>query len=172
IYNDDNELCGPNETGELYARRKTSPQFTYQNKDQARREIDRDGFITNGDIGMLDEEGYLFIMDRKRDMIISGGVNIYPAEIEAVLLQHPHIADAAVFGIPDDEFGEAICAYVQPHNAVLDESELRAWIEERCGRFKTPKTIRFSEQLPREETGKIFKRKLREPFWEGREKKI
>ena len=173
IYNDNDELCGPGETGEMYARRLGAPDFTYQNRDDARREIDRDGFVTNGDIGMMDEDGYLFIMDRKRDMIISGGVNIYPAEIEAVLMQHEQIADAAVFGIPDEEFGEAICAYIQPVTAsALDEADLRPWLEERCGRFKTPREIRFSDELPREETGKIFKRKLREPFWAKADRKI
>lgn len=167
VYDEDGNLCPPGVPGEMYALSEGGPDFTYQKRDDARREIDREGYITNGDIGMMDEDGYVFIMDRKRDMIISGGVNIYPAEIESAILTHAQIADTAVFGIPDDEFGEAICAYIQPQQGVtLDEADMRAWLEQKVGRYKTPKEIRFSDELPREETGKIFKRKLREPFWE------
>ena len=167
IFDDDGKLCGPNEAGEMYAKPGGGPDFTYQNRDDARRECERDGYITNGDIGMVDDEGYIFILDRKRDMIISGGVNIYPAEIEAVLIAHPDLADVAVFGIPHEEFGETVCAYVQPVAGVqVDAGELRAWAGERMSGFKVPRVLEVAEELPREETGKIFKRKLRAPYWE------
>ncbi len=102
------------EVGEIYSRTSYNPDFTYQNQPERRREIERDGLITSGDVGYIDQDGYVFISDRKRDMVISGGVNIYPAEIEAALQSLPGVHDCAVFGIPDDEFGEALMAVIQP----------------------------------------------------------
>ena len=102
------------EIGEIYSRIVGNPNSTYHNKPEKRAEIDLDGFITSGDVGYIDRDGYVFICDRKRDMVISGGVNIYPAEIEAVLHTVPGVHDCAVFGIPDAEFGEALMAVVEP----------------------------------------------------------
>ena len=100
-------------------------------------------------------------------MIISGGVNIYPAEIEAELHKMPEIADCAVFGIPDEEFGEAVCAYIQPQPGIhLEEAELRTRLREQVAGYKMPKVWEFAAELPREDSGKIFKRKLRAPYWE------
>jgi long-chain acyl-CoA synthetase len=100
-------------------------------------------------------------------MVISGGVNIYPAEIENELLKLPGVADCAVFGIPDDEFGESLCAWIQPQPGVsLDPGQIRADLATSLARFKIPKLIEFAAELPREDSGKIFKRKLREPYWE------
>ncbi|MCC6249267.1 MAG: long-chain fatty acid--CoA ligase, partial [Rubrivivax sp.] len=114
----------------------------------------------------------LFIVDRQADMVISGGVNIYPVEIEHVLQGMPGVADCAVFGIPDDEFGEALAAAVQPapgpEGAALTAEGVRAWLHERIAGFKVPKVVTLHAQLPREETGKIFKRRLREAYWVGR----
>ena len=106
------------EIGEIYSRIAGNPDFTYHNKPEKRAEIDRDGFITSGDVGYIDADGYVFICDRKRDMVISGGVNIYPAEIEAALHAMPGVHDCAVFGIPDAEFGEALMAVVEPQPGV------------------------------------------------------
>ena len=106
------------EIGEIYSRMAGNPDFTYHNKPEKRAEIDRDGFITSGDVGYIDADGYVFICDRKRDMVISGGVNIYPAEIEAALHAIPGVHDCAVFGIPDAEFGEALMAVVEPQPGV------------------------------------------------------
>ena len=106
------------EIGEIYSRIAGNPDFTYHNKPEKRAEIDRDGFITSGDVGYIDADGYVFICDRKRDMVISGGVNIYPAEIEAALHAVPGVHDCAVFGIPDEEFGEALMAVVEPQPGV------------------------------------------------------
>ena len=106
-------------------------------------------------------------------MIISGGVNIYPAEIEAELLKMPGVADCAVFGIPDEEFGEAICAVVQPSpDADLTEASVKAYLRQHVSGFKVPRRVDLAADLPREDSGKIFKRKLREPFWAGLERRI
>jgi long-chain acyl-CoA synthetase len=154
------------EIGEIYLRLAHWPDFTYHNNDAKRREIERDGLITIGDMGYLDEDGYLFLCDRANDMVISGGVNIYPAEIEAVLIDMPGVHDCAVFGIPDEEFGESLCAYVEPlDGAPLDAGAVRAYLKERIANYKVPKVVEFSADLPREDTGKIFKRRLREPYW-------
>ncbi|MBV8837252.1 MAG: AMP-binding protein, partial [Alphaproteobacteria bacterium] len=121
ILNDDGEVLPPFEPGLIYCRQSAYPDFTYINRDADRKAIDRDGLVAVGDVGYFDRDGYLYICDRKSDMVISGGVNIYPAEIEAVLITMPGVADCAVFGIPDAEFGEALAAHVQPHNgAALD----------------------------------------------------
>ena len=115
------------------------PDFTYHGLDERRREVERDGLISCGDIGYLDEDGYLFLCDRARDMVISGGVNIYPAEIESILVTMPGVLDCAVFGIPDDEFGEALCAYVQPEEEVeLTVDGVRAFVRQHLARYKVP----------------------------------
>ncbi|MEI7592080.1 MAG: acyl-CoA synthetase [Actinomycetes bacterium] len=134
------------------------------------------GFFTVGDWGLLDEDGYLFLKDRKSDMIISGGVNIYPAEIEGALLTFPLIADVAVFGIPNDDWGEEIKAVVQPADGVEAGDDLRdkilAFCIENLAGYKRPKSIDFTPELPRDPSGKLFKRKLRDPYWQGRDAQI
>ncbi|WP_326914672.1 acyl-CoA synthetase [Sphingopyxis chilensis] len=161
----DNEAT-PGEIGDIYVKSRSVPDFTYHGRDDERTEIERDGFITVGDIGWIDEDGFLFLCDRRRDMIISGGVNIYPAEVEAALLAIDGVRDAAVFGIPDPEFGEAVCAYVQPEEGVtLDAGDVHGRLAETLSRYKLPRTIEFAADLPREDSGKIFKRRLREPYW-------
>jgi len=155
------------EVGEIYVRGPHLSEFTYNNDDAKRQEIALGNLVTVGDIGYMDADGFLFLCDRKRDMIISGGVNIYPAEIESVLIQMPGVRDCAVFGIPDEEFGEQICAHVEPMaGAVIDTIAVRAWLGEHLARYKVPKVVEFSGALPREDSGKIFKRKLRAPYWE------
>ena len=167
IYDDEGNQLKPNEVGEIYVCIPGLPDFTYNGLDEKRREVERDGLVTVGDVGYLDEDGYLFICDRKRDMVISGGVNIYPAEIENVLISMPGVHDCAVFGIPDDEYGEALCAYVEPEPEVaMDDGMVRDFLLERLARYKVPKLIEISSALPREDSGKIFKRKLRAPYWE------
>jgi long-chain acyl-CoA synthetase len=159
--------------GLLHARDPAVPDFTYANNDGARRQLEREGLWTLGDMGYLDADGYLYVVDRKSDMVISGGANIYPAEIEAVLITMPGIADCAVFGIPDAEFGEALAAAVQPvAGAAVDAAGVRAFLRERIADFKVPRAVTFHDELPREDTGKIFKRRLREPYWAGRERRI
>ncbi len=155
------------EVGEIYLRGPLYNDFTYNNDDAKRREVALGDLVTVGDVGYQDEDGYLYLCDRKRDMIISGGVNIYPAEIESVLIQMPGVRDCAVFGIPDEEFGEQICAHVEPlAEATIDASAVRQWLGQHVARYKVPKVVEFSAALPREDSGKIFKRKLRAPYWE------
>ena len=151
-------------------------RFEYH-RDQAKTgDAWREGFFTVGDAGYLDEDGYLFLCDRKADMIISGGVNIYPAEIEAVLLAHPQVADAAVFGVPDDDWGEQVKAVIQLAPEAKPSPEvaaaLAAYAAERLAKYKLPRTIDFVAEMPRDPNGKLYKRKLRDPYWEGRERAI
>jgi long-chain acyl-CoA synthetase len=127
-------------------------------------------------MGYLDEDGYLFLHDRKSDMIISGGVNIYPAEIESALLTNPKVGDAAVFGIPNEDWGEEVKAVVQPAAGVAGDpelaDELAAFLTERVAKYKVPRSFDFADELPRDPNGKLYKRKLRDPYWEGRERAI
>jgi long-chain acyl-CoA synthetase len=155
------------EIGEIYLRGPHLSEFTYNNDNAKRREVALGDLVTVGDIGYQDADGYVYLCDRKRDMIISGGVNIYPAEIESVLIQMPGVHDCAVFGIPDEEFGEQICAYIEPQPGTApDASQVRGYLAEHLARYKVPKVVEFSAALPREDSGKIFKRKLRGPYWE------
>ncbi|MES2939676.1 MAG: AMP-binding protein [Pseudomonadota bacterium] len=168
ILDDDGNEVPAGTTGLIYARQPAYPDFVYANDTSgARAAMERDGLVTLGDMGYLDAEGYLYICDRKSDMVISGGVNIYPAEIEAALSMLPGVADCAVFGIPDEEWGEALAAAVQPRpGAVLSQDDVKAFLREHLAGYKVPKLVEFHAQLPREDTGKIFKRKLRAPHWE------
>ena len=163
----------PGESGDIYVRSGRISDFTYHNLDDVRRAIERDGFVTLGDVGYLDDDGYLFLNDRSRDMVISGGVNIYPAEIEAALHAMPGIQDCAVFGIPDDEYGERIAAVIEPRPGTsLTTDDVLAHLRPRLANYKLPSRVEFRTDLPREDSGKIFKRKLREPFWAKAGRKI
>ncbi|MDB5466756.1 MAG: long-chain fatty acid--CoA ligase [Phenylobacterium sp.] len=165
----DGEALAAGEVGEVFVRCHDLPDFTYHNRDAERAEAGYGELVSVGDLGYLDADGYLFLCDRKRDVVISGGVNIYPAEIEAVLITLPGVRDCAVFGIPDEEFGEALCAVIEPDGAEsIDAAGVTAFLRSGLAAFKVPKRIEFATQLPREDTGKVFKRKLREPYWAGR----
>ncbi|MBN8940796.1 MAG: AMP-binding protein [Rhizobiales bacterium] len=166
VITDDGREAKPGETGEIFMRIHYYPDFTYHNQDEKRREIDRDGLITCGDVGYFDEDGFLHICDRKRDMVIVGGVNIYPAEIEAALAAMPDVRDCAVFGVPDAEYGEVLMALVQPFEAgSITVEAVRSFLKGRLADYKVPRLIEFRDELPREDSGKIFKRLLREPYW-------
>ena len=166
ILGEDGKALPPGEIGEVYLRLHGLTDFTYHGHDDKRAEIEIDGLVTVGDVGYLDEEGYLFLCDRKNHMVISGGVNIYPAEIENVLVVMPGVRDCAVFGVPDEEFGESLCAYVEPEPEIeLGAEEVRAFLRQRLAAYKVPRLVEFRRELPREDSGKIFKRKLREPYW-------
>jgi long-chain acyl-CoA synthetase len=165
----------PGREGLVYLRMGTST-FDYH-KDRDKTLAGRaNGMFTVGDIGYLDADGYLYLCDRKGDMIISGGVNIYPAEIEAELSCHPAVADVAVFGIPHEEWGEEVKAVVQPadgRQAGPDlTAELLAFLDGRIARFKLPRTIDYVAELPRDPNGKLYKRRLRDPYWTGRARQI
>jgi long-chain acyl-CoA synthetase len=173
ILDDAGRALPAGEVGEIFTRFADMPDFTYHNRPDERAKVDRDGFITSGDVGYLDPDGYLFLCDRKRDMVISGGVNIYPAEIEAVLHGAAGVKDCAVFGIPDAEFGEKLMAVVEPlEGSALSTEELRAYLRRHLADYKVPRMIEISRDLPREDSGKIFKRRLRDPFWQGMGRRI
>ncbi len=173
IFDEQGRELPPGESGEVYAWLDLFPDFTYANDEEKRRAVERDGLITCGDIGYLDEDGFLYLNDRRSDMVITGGVNVYPAEIEACLLGMEGVRDVAVFGIPDEEFGEALAAHVEPEaGAELSVEQIRDHVKARLAAYKTPRLVEFSDALPREDSGKIFKRRLREPYWAGRERSI
>ncbi|BBF99641.1 MULTISPECIES: AMP-binding protein [Pseudonocardia] len=154
------------EDGIVYGRPFSGwPDFTYIDDDAKRRGMEQEGYLTLGDIGHLDVDGYLYLADRQNDMVISGGVNIYPAEIEACLHDLDGVADVAVFGIPDSDMGEAIAAHVQPlPGATLAAEDIRDHVSSRLARYKVPREVVLVEELPREDTGKIFKRLLKEKY--------
>ena len=158
--------CPAGTPGEIYASCDYMPDFTYHKRDAERRAVEVDGLITAGDVGYLDEDGFLFLCDRKRDMVISGGVNIYPAEIEAALIGVDGVLDCAVFGIPDAEYGEALCAAVCARPGTT-EAAIQAALQAKLANFKVPRRIEFHDELPRDDSGKLLKRKLREPYWQG-----
>ena len=163
----------PGEVGLIYCRQPAYPDFTYTNDPAARAAIERDGLWSVGDMGYLDADGYLYVSDRKSDMVISGGVNIYPAEIEATLLTMPAVADCAVFGIPDTEFGEALAAAIHLRDGQHATAEqVQDFLRSRIANYKVPRVVTFHDALPREESGKIFKRLLREPYWAAAGRRI
>jgi len=175
ILGDDDQELPAGEIGTVYMHMMTG-DFEYY-KDSDKTEKSRKGkFFTVGDVGYLDSEGWLFLSDRKTDMIISGGANIYPAEIESELIMHPKVADVAVFGIPHADWGEEVKAVVEPVDGVTAgpelEAEILAWSKDRIAKFKTPRSIDFTTELPRDPNGKLYKRKLRDPYWEGKERAI
>jgi long-chain acyl-CoA synthetase len=170
IADDGGEPCPPGVAGTVYLRSSLT-DFVYKG-DPAKTEAARlRGFFTVGDVGYLDEDGFLFLCDRRADMIISGGANIYPAEIEAEIIMHPGVADVAVFGIPDDDWGERVVAVVEPADGVTGGPELAASIlaslDGRLARMKWPRSIDFIAEMPRDPSGKLLKRRLRDPYWRG-----
>lgn len=136
-------------------------------------DVIKDGFYRTGDVGHLDVEGFVFITDRIKDMIVAGGVNIYPAEIEKALVTHPQVVDAAVFGIPDSDFGEKpLACVVTAPDSTLTEAELLRHLESRLANYKRPRQFAFVDDLPRNPAGKVLKHELRRPYWEGRERNV
>ena len=173
ILDDAGNILPDGAVGEIFTRFAELPDFTYHNKPAERAAVDRAGFITSGDVGYLDTDGYLFLCDRKRDMVISGGVNIYPAEIEAVLMRMAGVKDCAVFGIPDSEFGEKLMAVVEANaGSSVSEADVRAHLTRHLAGYKVPRHIEMGRDLPREDSGKIFKRRLRDPYWRNVGRKI
>ena len=145
----------------------------YWNKPDATAASIRDGWMSTGDAAYMDEDGYVFIYDRVKDMIVTGGENVYPAEVENALFGHPAIADVAVIGVPDDTWGEAVKAIVVLKPGVKpDEADVIAWARARIANFKTPKSVDFVEAIPRNLSGKILRRELREPYWKGRDRRV
>jgi long-chain acyl-CoA synthetase len=174
ILDDEGKELPPGQVGTVYM--KNIMAFEYKGDPEKTRAARRGDYFTVGDVGELNAEGFLFLRDRKVDMIISGGVNIYPAEVEAALLAHPEVADAAVFGIPHDEWGEEVKAVVEPVAGATPgpalADALLAFCRERLAAYKCPRTIDFTPALPRDPNGKLYKRRLRDPYWAGRARNI
>jgi long-chain acyl-CoA synthetase len=174
---DDGRRLPPGETGALYSRHRDLPApFAYHRDAEKTARAYLDGALTLGDVGWVDADGWVHLCDRKSNMIISGGVNIYPAEIEQVLIAHPAVADVGVFGIPDDEWGETVKAAVElaPGQAPSDAlaAEILAFGRERLAAYKVPRSIDFESALPRHPSGKLLTRDLRERYWRGRTRRI
>jgi acyl-CoA synthetase (AMP-forming)/AMP-acid ligase II len=160
------------EMGEIVTRSDLVMKGYWRNSD-ATAETLRNGWLHTGDVGYMDEKGYLFIMDRSKDMIISGGENIYPREIEEVLIQHPAVREVAVIGVPDPKWGEAVKAVVSlVEGQSVTAEDLIAFCRDRMASYKKPRSVDFVDGLPKNNYGKILKRDLRAPYWERRERKV
>jgi fatty-acyl-CoA synthase len=159
--------------GELYTRSSNNMLGYWKLPEATASTMSSDGWIATGDVGYLDEDGYVYIYDRAKDMIISGGENVYPAEVESGIYGHPDVLEVAVIGVPDDKWGEAVKAVCVPKPGhTIDPASVISWARERLASFKTPKTIDVIEALPRNASGKILRRELRAPYWEGRERQV
>jgi acyl-CoA synthetase (AMP-forming)/AMP-acid ligase II len=172
IVDEKGKPCAPFEVGEILMKGR-SVMKGYWNRPEATAEAIRDGWFHSGDAGYLDADGYLYIHDRVKDMIVSGGENVYPAEVESVLFGHPEVADVAVIGVPDERWGEAVKAIVvrRPGSSVSEE-QLMDHCQGKVAGYKRPRSVDFVDALPRNPTGKILKRELRERYWKGRERQV
>lgn len=168
----DGTICAPGETGEIVLRGPTA-MVGYVGDAEATAAVQAHGWHHTGDIGHRDSDGYVSITDRRRDLIVSGGSNVFPFEVERALLRHPAVADCAVFGVPDADWGEAVHAAVELRaEAVAAADELIAWCKQAIGSRKAPKAVSFVATLPRSPVGKVLKRELRELYWAGRPRRI
>ncbi|HSM96729.1 MAG TPA: fatty acid--CoA ligase [Rhizomicrobium sp.] len=173
ILDENGNRLPPRQVGEI-ATRSIANMAGYWNLDEATaRTIDQEGWLRTGDAGYMDEDGYVYIHDRVKDMIITGGENVYPAEVENAIFGHPDVADVAVIGVPDEKWGEAVKAVVVPKpGRNPGAEEIITWARERIAGYKTPKSVDFIEALPRNPSGKILRRELREPYWAGNERRV
>ena len=159
--------------GEIAVRSPSVMQGYWKRPDATAETITAQGWLRTGDVGRLDEDGYLFVLDRARDMIVSGGENVYPAEVENAIFGHPDVADVAVIGVPSAEWGEAVMAIVVARPGRNPQAHaIRQWARVRVAGFKVPKSVAFVESLPRNAAGKVLRRSLREPFWQGHDRRI
>jgi acyl-CoA synthetase (AMP-forming)/AMP-acid ligase II len=172
IMDDNGKLLAPGQVGEIVVRGSLVMAGYYKNP-EATKEASTFGWHHTGDIGKIDDEGFVFIVDRKRDMIITGGFNVYPSEVEQVIWAHPAVQDCAVVGIPDEKWGEAVTAVIElKSGATLSADEVIAFCKERLGSVKAPKRVEFWPSLPRTPVGKVRKKDVRDRFWEGQLRRI
>jgi acyl-CoA synthetase (AMP-forming)/AMP-acid ligase II len=163
----------PGESGEICVRTPTIMRGYWKLPDETRKCIDPDGWFHTGDAGYLDKDGYVFIQDRIKDMIVSGGVNIYPAEIENALYAHPDVSEAAVIGVPDSKWGESVKAFVVLKQGARPNAEaITAFCRDRIAGYKIPRSIDFVSALPRNASGKVLKTELRKPYWAGMDRQV
>jgi long-chain acyl-CoA synthetase len=163
VFDEEGRTAAPGEVGTIYVSQFPGAQFSYRGDAEKTAAASRDGFVTVGDLGHLDEHGYLFIADRRTDLILSGGVNIYPAEVENALAADPDVADSAVIGLPDARMGQVVHAVIELRpGAPADAAAIVERLSEHLADFKRPRSIEFVDRLPREPNGKVLKRKLQE----------
>jgi long-chain acyl-CoA synthetase len=173
IMNEKGEKLPTGSVGEICVKSAALMKGYWNLDDATKATITEDGWLRSGDAGYLDGDGYVYVHDRVKDMIVSGGENIYPAEVESALFGHPGVADVAVIGVPDEKWGEAVKAVVVAKPGKdLSEDEIRAFARERIAAYKTPKSVDFIDELPRNPSGKILKRELRAPYWKGRKRQV
>ena len=165
IMDDAGNILPSGEIGEIVTRSSMNMKGYWNLPKATKDTLTKDGWLRTGDVGYLDEDGYLFLKDRKKDMIISGGENVYPAEVENAIFDHPKVSDVAVIGIPDEKWGEAVkaCVVMKPDES-LTEDEVIEWTRNKIAKFKCPKSVDFLETLPRNPSGKVLRRLLREPY--------
>ena len=159
--------------GEIVTRSSSNMLGYWKLPEATASTMDADGWVATGDVGYMDEDGYVYMYDRAKDMIITGGENVYPAEVESGIYGHPDVLEVAVIGVPDGKWGEAVKAVCVPKpGATINPDSIMAWARERLAGFKVPKSVDVIDALPRNPSGKILRRQLREPYWEGRERQI
>ena len=172
VLDDDGGSVAPGEIGQVWFR-EGGRQFEYKGDPAKTDAAFRDDWFSLGDLGHLDSDGYLYLADRRADVIVSGGVNIYPVQIEDALVAHPDVLDACVVGVPDDEWGEAVHALVQPADgATIDVDDLLAWTRASLAGYQVPRSAEVVPELPRSAAGKIQRRVVRDRFWQGRSRRI
>ena len=173
ILDENGNALGPRETGEIATRSPMNMTRYWNLPEATQKTLSTDGWLRTGDAGYLDEDGYVFIQDRVKDMIISGGENIYPAEVENAIYDHPDITDVGVIGIPDEKWGEAVKAcVVRKEGATLSEADVISWARENIAAYKCPKSVDFIDSLPRNPSGKILRKDLRAPYWDANKRNV
>ena len=174
IVDENRQEVPPGTIGEIATRSDLNMLHYFNNPEKAAETVDSDGWLYTGDAAIMDEDGYFYIKDRVKDMIITGGENVYPAEVENAIFGHPQVNEVAVIGVPDDKWGEAVKAVVspKPDAGEVDTDSIIAWAKERIAGFKVPKTIDVIPELPRNASGKILRRELRDPYWKGKERGV
>ena len=167
------ETIANGEIGEIATRSVKNIREYWNLPEATKSAFDKEGWLLTGDAGYLDDDGYLYMHDRVKDMIISGGENVYPAEVEDAIYAHPQVLDVAVVGVPDDKWGEAIKAFVVLNEgSSISAEDIIEFSRTRIAKFKCPKSIDFIDVLPRNMSGKILRRELRDPYWEGKERAV
>jgi fatty-acyl-CoA synthase len=173
VVGSDNAALPPGEVGEIQIRAGNVMKGYWNKEEATRKAVCRERWFSTGDAGFFDADGYLYIHDRVKDMIVSGGENIYPAEVENALMGHPAIADVAVIGVPDERWGEAVKAIVVKKPGIeAPPDEIIAYARQRIAGYKLPKSVDFVDTLPRNPSGKVLRKDLRRPYWEGRERQV
>jgi long-chain acyl-CoA synthetase len=173
VDNDSGRDCEQGEVGEIWIRSAQVMAGYWKRPEDTAKAITADGWFKSGDAGYVDADGYVYIHDRVKDMIVSGGENVYPAEVENVLMSHPAIADVAVIGIPHEKWGEtAMAIVVRVKDAAVTEQEIIDFSRERLAKFKCPTRVEWADALPRNPSGKVLKKDLREPYWAGHERRV